>query len=108
LLAPSAWCGAVAYLVARQTRPAGPLWYHVLMLLMTLAHIVALSTYLAVIVDFGIEHLGAPAPLGGILVAILVLSPEGLTAFHAALEPSAARHVHLRLFVVYIALIFSP
>jgi len=31
------------------------------------------------------SHLGAPAPLGGILVAILVLSPEGLTAFHAAL-----------------------
>ena len=59
--------------------------YHVLMLVITLAPIVALSTYLAIIVDFGIEHLGAPAPLGGILIAILVLSPEGLTAFHAAL-----------------------
>ena len=55
------------------------------MLLLTLAPVVALSTFLAVIVDFGIEHLGAPAPLGGILIAILVLSPKGLTAFHAAL-----------------------
>jgi hypothetical protein len=53
------------------------------------APIVALSTY--IIVDFGIEHLGAPAPLGGILVAILVLSPEGLTAFHAALANQLQR-----------------
>jgi Ca2+:H+ antiporter len=88
---------AVAYLVARQTRPPGPLWYHVLMLLMTLAPIVALSTFLAVIVDFGIEHLGAPAPLGGILVAILVLSPEGLTAFHAALANQLQRAVNVCL-----------
>jgi Ca2+:H+ antiporter len=51
---------AVAYLAARQTRPLGPLWYQVLMLLLTLAPIVALSTYLATIVDFRIEHLGAP------------------------------------------------
>ena len=87
----------MAYLLARQTRPARPLWYHVLMLLMTLAPIVALSTYLSFIVDFGIEHLGAPAPLGGILVAILVLSPEGLTAFHAALVNQLQRAVNVCL-----------
>ncbi|MGB6768706.1 MAG: calcium:proton antiporter, partial [Methyloceanibacter sp.] len=55
----------------------------------------ALSTY--IIVDFGIEHLGAPAPLGGILVAILVLSPEGLTAFHAALASQLQRAVNVCL-----------
>jgi hypothetical protein len=81
---------AVAYLLACQTRPARPLWYHVLMLLMTLAPIVALSTSLAVIVDFGIEHLGAPAPVGGILVAILVLSPEGLSVRRGARQSIAA------------------
>lgn len=57
----------------------------------------ALSTYLAIIVDFGIEHLGAPAPLGGILIAILVLSPEGLTAFHAALANQLQRAVNVCL-----------
>ena len=76
---------ATAYLVAHSVRNVGSLRFHVLMLVLTLGPIVALSTYLAIIVDFGIEHLGAPAPLGGILIAILVLSPEGLTAFHAAL-----------------------
>jgi Ca2+:H+ antiporter len=88
---------AAAYLVAHQTRSVGPLWYHVAMLLLTLAPVVALSTFLAVIVDFGIERLGAPAPLGGILIAILVLSPEGLTAFHAALANQLQRAVNVCL-----------
>jgi len=88
---------AAAYLAAHQTQSVGPLWYHVVMLLLTLAPVVALSTFLAVIVDFGIEHLGAPAPLGGILIAILVLSPEGLTAFHAALANQLQRAVNVCL-----------
>jgi hypothetical protein len=62
-----------------------------MMLLLTLAPVVVLAEFLAVIVDFGIEQLGAPAALGGILVAILVLSPEGLTALHAALENQLQR-----------------
>jgi Ca2+:H+ antiporter len=86
-----------AYLVAHGVRNIGPLRFHVLMLVLTLAPIVALSTYLAIIVDFGIEHLGAPAPLGGILIAILVLSPEGLTAFHAALANQLQRAVNVCL-----------
>ena len=88
---------AAAYLAAHQTQSVGPLRYHVVMLLLTLAPVVALSTFLAVIVDFGIEHLGAPAPLGGILIAILVLSPEGLTAFHAALANQLQRAVNVCL-----------
>ncbi len=86
-----------AYLAAHGVRNIGPLRFHVLMLVLTLAPIVALSTYLAIIVDFGIEHLGAPAPLGGILIAILVLSPEGLTAFHAALANQLQRAVNVCL-----------
>jgi Ca2+:H+ antiporter len=82
---------AVEYMLARRARPIGPVWDHVLMLLLTLAPIVVLSTYLAVIVDFGIEHLGAPAPLGGILVAILVLSPRGADRLsRGARQPIAA------------------
>jgi Ca2+:H+ antiporter len=48
-------------------------------------------------VDFGIEQLGAPASLGGILVAILVLSPEGLTALNAALDNQLQRAVNVCL-----------
>ena len=38
-----------------------------------------------------------PPALGGILVAILVLSPEGLTAFHAALANQLQRAVNVCL-----------
>lgn len=67
------------------------------MLLLTLIPVDALSEYLAVIVDFGIEDLGLPEPLGGLLIAILVVAPEGLTAFHAALANHLQRAVNVCL-----------
>jgi Ca2+:H+ antiporter len=77
--------------------PNGSLAYHVLMLVLTLLPVVLLSEFLAIIVDFGIEDLGLPAPLGGLMIAILVLSPEGLTAFHAALANQLQRAVNVCL-----------
>jgi Ca2+:H+ antiporter len=56
---------------------------------------VLLSEFLAIIVDFGIEDLGLPAPLGGVMIAILVLSPEGLTAFHSVLANQLQRAVNV-------------
>jgi Ca2+:H+ antiporter len=41
--------------------------FHVAMLLLTLISIVLLSKSLAIIADFGIEDLGFPAPLGGVI-----------------------------------------
>lgn len=79
---------------AETTRSLG---YHVVMLLLTLIPVVALSEYMAVIVDFGIEDLGLPEPLGGLLIAVLVLAPEGLTAFHAALANQLQRAVNVCL-----------
>jgi Ca2+:H+ antiporter len=76
---------------------SGSLAFHVAMLLLTLLPIVLLSEFLAIIVDFGIEDLGLPAPLGGVQIAILVLSPEGLTAFHAALVNHLQRAVNVCL-----------
>jgi Ca2+:H+ antiporter len=73
------------------------LGFHVVMLVATLLPVVLLSEYLAVIVDFGIEDLGLPEPLGGILIAILVLAPEGLTAFHASLTNHLQRSVNVCL-----------
>jgi Ca2+:H+ antiporter len=75
----------------------GSLSFHVAMLLLTLLPIVLLSEFLAIIVDFGIEDLGMPVPLGGVMIAILVLSPEGLTAFHAALVNHLQRAVNVCL-----------
>jgi Ca2+:H+ antiporter len=84
---------------ARAHSPAasGSLAFHVMMLLLTLAPVVLLSEFLAVVVDFGIEDLGLPDALGGVLIAILVLAPEGLTAFHAALVNHLQRAVNVCL-----------
>jgi Ca2+:H+ antiporter len=65
---------------------SGSLGFHIVMLLLTLLPVVLLSEYLAIIVDFGLEGLDLPDSLGGVMIALLVLSPEGLTAFHAALR----------------------
>ena len=75
----------------------GSLAGHVALLLLTLVPIVLLAQFLAIIVDFGIEDLDLPDALGGVLIAILVLSPEGLTAFHAALVNQLQRAVNVCL-----------
>ena len=64
----------------------GSLAFHVTMLVITLIVAVLLAKFLAVIVDFGLEDLDLPDAFGGLLVAILVLAPEGLSAFRAALN----------------------
>jgi Ca2+:H+ antiporter len=76
---------------------SGSLGYHLAMLLVTLAIVVALAEYLAILVDFGIEDLQLPDALGGVLVAVLVLSPEGLSAFRAALDNRLQRAVNVCL-----------
>lgn len=89
---------AAAYDSRRTHKHAtGSLRYHVAMLLLTLIPIVLLSEFLAVLVDLGIEQLGLPPELGGILIAVLVLSPEGLTALHAALDNQLQRAVNVCL-----------
>jgi Ca2+:H+ antiporter len=79
------------------SRASGSLGFHIGMLLLTLLPVVLLSEYLAIIVDFGIEDLDLPDALGGVLIAILVLSPEGLTAFHAALVNQLQRAMNVCL-----------
>ncbi|MEX0746158.1 MAG: hypothetical protein WD118_11200 [Phycisphaeraceae bacterium] len=71
---------------AHQAPAEGSLAFHVMMLVITLIVAVLLAKFLAVIVDFGLEDLDLPDAFGGLLVAILVLAPEGLSAFQAALK----------------------
>jgi Ca2+:H+ antiporter len=71
--------------------------YHAVFLVLTMLPIVLLSKKLAVLVDHGMATLGAPAALGGVLIAILVLTPEGLAAFSAALSNKLQRSVNICL-----------
>jgi Ca2+:H+ antiporter len=73
------------------------LGYHTVFLILTLLPVVLLSKPLAKLIDYGIEDLGAPAALGGVIIAILVLSPEGLSAYQAATRNQLQRSVNLSL-----------
>ena len=70
---------------------------HVVFLLVTLVCIVLLSKKLAILTEYGMETLHVPDALGGILVAILVLAPEGLAALHAATQNRLQRSVNICL-----------
>ncbi len=71
--------------------------YHAVLLPLTMLPIVLLSKKMAALVDHGIETLGAPQALGGFLVAVLVLSPEGLAAVKAALANQLQRTMNIAL-----------
>jgi len=71
--------------------------YHGLLLLTYVLPIVLLAKQIAVPIDYGIRVLGAPAVLGGLLVAVLILSPESLAAVRAALANQLQRSINLAL-----------
>ena len=71
--------------------------YHGCFLVLTMVPIVLLSKSMAKIVDHGIGVAGLPTALGGLLVAILVLSPEALAAFKAARANQLQRSVNISM-----------
>lgn len=74
-----------------------PVWVHAIAMIATLLPVVLLAKPLAKIIDFGLEELHAPTAFGGILIAVLVLAPEGLTSFLAASRNQLQRSVNLSL-----------
>jgi Ca2+:H+ antiporter len=81
--------------------PAGPGFrsvpYHAALLLAYMLPLVILAKQLAVPIDLGIAMLDAPVALGGLLVAVVVLSPESLSAARAALANELQRSVNILL-----------
>ncbi len=71
--------------------------YHAIMLVAYMVPIVLLSKSLAKIIDYGISVAGAPVALGGFLVAILVLSPEGMAAVRSAMANKLQRSINICL-----------
>ncbi len=71
--------------------------YHAVFLFLTILPVVLLSKKLAAFVDFLTETLGAPVAIGGVVIAILVLSPEGLSALRAAMANQLQRSVNILL-----------
>jgi Ca2+:H+ antiporter len=75
----------------------GSLPCHAVLLFLTMLPILLLAENLAVFVDYGTETIGTPAALGGLIVATLVLTPEGLGAFRAAFGNRLQRSVNILL-----------
>jgi len=71
--------------------------YHGLLLLAYILPIVFLAKQIASPIDYGISVLGAPASLGGLLVAVLILSPESMAAVRSALANRLQRSINLAL-----------
>lgn len=76
---------------------AGEVGRRTLLLVITMLPIVILAKHLAGLLDHGIAALGAPVALGGVLIAIIVFTPEGLSALRAALANQLQRSVNLCL-----------
>ncbi|HUB90829.1 MAG TPA: calcium:proton antiporter [Dyella sp.] len=81
----------------RATIDRKQLLLHFGLLLANILPIVILSKNLAKILDYGIAVAGAPKALGGIIIAILVFAPEGISALIAARADRLTRAINLCL-----------
>lgn len=72
-------------------------WVHAALLVGCLLPVFVLCKKLAIILHYGLEKTSAPDELGGCLVALLVLTPEGLGALRAAWANSMQRSVNILL-----------
>lgn len=77
--------------------PGGATSTHVILLLANILPIVILAKSLAVVLDFGIIQLGAPVALGGILIAMVVFTPECIAALRAISANQLQRAINLCL-----------
>ncbi|MBQ72146.1 MAG: calcium:proton antiporter [Planctomycetaceae bacterium] len=71
--------------------------YHVVLLVLTLLPLVILAKSLSVVLDVGLPALGLPEAAVGLVVAILILAPEGLAAIVAARNNNLQRAVNICL-----------
>ena len=74
-----------------------PGWYHALLLLGTLSLIGYLAESVALIIDAGVDQLRLPVEVASLLVALLILAPESLTALRAGLDNDMQRVVNICL-----------
>lgn len=71
--------------------------YHVVVLIAVLMLLAFLSKSMAIVTDRVVKDFGAPEALGALVVAVLILSPEALTAVRAGLKNEAQRVVNIGL-----------
>ena len=76
---------------------AAPLWFSTIMMVAYMAAVVFLVDQFGPPLDYLLETLQAPAPLGGVFIATLVAAPESIGAVKAALANQMQRAVNIFL-----------
>ncbi|MDE0929535.1 MAG: hypothetical protein OSA77_02530 [Halioglobus sp.] len=71
--------------------------FHVVFLLANMLPIVLLSKSMAKIIDYQVMAFSAPVALGGVIIALLVLAPEGLAALKSAVANRVQRSINICL-----------
>ncbi|AOB30203.1 ionic transporter y4hA [Bordetella sp. H567] len=71
--------------------------FSIVLLLVALVAVVLLSKQFANVVEFGREAIGAPPAVTGLMVAILVLLPEGISAYQSARRDELQKALNLAL-----------
>jgi Ca2+:H+ antiporter len=67
------------------------------LLLAALGGVILIAKKFAVIMEIGLGHLGAPPAVAGVVIAMVVLMPEGITAVHAARRDNLQKSLNLAL-----------
>lgn len=81
-----------------QHAPSGhPVAVHAMLLFAYMAPVVYLVEHLASPIDYLIETIRAPAALGGVIMAVLVATPEAISAVRAAIADRLQRAVNIFL-----------
>lgn len=70
---------------------------HAVLLIALMVPIVLLAHDLAIVIDYGVAKMGAPVAVGGVLIAIIVFTPESITAVKAAFNNETQRAINLCL-----------
>ena len=69
----------------------------VIMLLVALAGVILTAKKFAIILEAGLTHFGAPPAVAGIIIAMVVLAPESITAVRAAEHNELQKSLNLAL-----------
>lgn len=69
--------------------------FHTIMLVLYLLVVILLAKSLALPINDGITEMGAPAALGGLIVALIILAPEAVGAIKSALTNQVQRAMNL-------------
>jgi len=77
--------------------PGASAWHHALLLLGYMIPVVYLAEQFGEPIDHMIRRLHAPAALGGVIIAALVATPEGIGAVRSALANKLQRSVNICL-----------